>query len=98
MAVVKNLSIEDFDDIVFGDHIEYETVVKQSITGSSRWHTFYDMVCKNKLDNTYWRIEWKQGSTEMQDEGPEEISMVEVEPKEITTTVYVNKKSPAPKM
>lgn len=73
------------------DHEEYEyfePVGERQIDGTSRWSTFYAQVYRDKRTGTFWEVSWSRGSTEMQDEGPEDIAVSQVWPHEVTTTVY----------
>lgn len=81
---------ELYEEITEG--YDYEAVTSGTITSQSRWHTFYEQVFKKTSDGTYWEMTWHQGSTENQDEGPENIKIYEVEPKEVTVIQYVRKK------
>lgn len=76
------------EDIFWGD--DFEEVEPEEITGQSRWSTYYSQVLKYK-DGTFWLATWNRGSTEMQDDGVEDLMLIQVEPKEVTTTIYVNK-------
>jgi len=67
----------------------YEEVTVAKITGQSRWTTYYSQIYRNKIDNTFWMISWGRGSTEIQDGGPEDISVYQVEPREKTIVEYV---------
>lgn len=68
---------------------DMETVVEEHPTGQSRWSTFYEKVVKDK-DGNYWELSWESGSTEQQ-EIDFELSVTQVYPKEVTTTIYVTK-------
>lgn len=77
---------ELYDEIVWGE--TYEEVTKQKITHQSRWYTFFEQVFKKKEDGTFWLLSWRRGSTELQDDGLEDIKIIQVEPKEVTVTIY----------
>lgn len=82
------LSMFLFDDHEICD--DFESVTIEKVTYTRRWHTHYEQVFRHK-DGTYWRFNWMRGSTEYQDDGPEDISFIEVEPKEATIIEYVPK-------
>jgi hypothetical protein len=74
------------------DHPEdefIEEVTQEVIEDQRRWSTQYSQVFKDIRDNTFWEIWWSRGSTEMQDEGPEDIGFQQVEPVEVTVTKYL---------
>jgi hypothetical protein len=58
----------------------------RTIEDQGRWWTGFSLVVTNGTD--YYRIVWSQGSTEMQDEGPENIGVIRVYPHQVMTTVY----------
>ena len=82
---------EELKSIIWDDNDNYECI-EESIEDTSRWHTFYDKIVKLLSDSTYWRISWSRGSTEYQDEGPENISIVQVFPFETRHIVYLTEK------
>lgn len=79
-----------YEEITEGD--DYEEVTSQTIIDRSRWSTFYEQVFKKISDGTYWELSWSRGSTEYQDDGPEDVSICEVVPQEVTVISYVRKK------
>jgi len=86
---VFDLSIyENPDEDVLWDDNEFTKVTKPEIDGQSRWSTFYSQILKYNKDGTFWDARWSRGSTEMQDEGVEDLELVQVEPVEITVTQY----------
>lgn len=80
---------EFMEEIMYGD--TYKEVTSENIVGNSRWHTMYEQVFQKIEDGTYWELSWRRGSTEYQDDGPEDVSLVEVIPKEVTVIKYVRK-------
>lgn len=78
--------------IKWDDHEEvefFEEVTKEEFSDQSRWSTFYYQVWKDTRDGTFWSIVWSRGSTEYQDNGPEDVIFEQVEPKEVTRIEYV---------
>ena len=67
----------------------YVEVGKQDIVGTTRWSKCLERVFQDKRDNTFWKIAWHEGLTEMQDQSPSEIRVFQVYPKEVTKTIYV---------
>lgn len=85
----------EFDLSIYSDPVEdvlwsddFEEVTPKTIEDQSRWSTFYCQILKYK-DGTFWRASWSRGSTEYQDEGVEDLMLVQVEPKEVTVTEYI---------
>ena len=66
-----------------------ETVVEKYVVDTDRWHTYYEMVVKDK-QGAFWELSWKQGSTENQyvDFEDRHHLAIEVEPYEVTVTKY----------
>jgi len=83
-----NLSIyEDPVEEVFWNEEEFSCVGAEEIDGRGRWSTSFSQVLKYK-DGTFWRARWQRGSTEYQDEGVEDLTLVQVEPYQVTETRY----------
>ena len=74
---------EDHDEV---DH--FEEIGKKTITGQSRWSTYYKQIYKDNRDGTFWSLNWGRGSTEQQYDGPENIQFWQVVPVEKTIVVY----------
>lgn len=75
------------------DHDEVEFFVKETkeeMYDKSRWSTFYSQIYKDTRDGTFWQICWSRGSTEQQDEGPEDIEFSQVVPKEVIKIEWVS--------
>lgn len=81
---------ELFEEITEG--YDYEEATRENIVSQSRWRTSFKQVFKKTADGTFWELSWSRGSTEVQDEGPEDVEIHEVEPKEVATIQYVRKK------
>jgi hypothetical protein len=77
---------EDSEDQEF-----FTEITTADITGDSRWSKFYEQVFKDTRDETFWEISWSRGATEYQDNGVEDVSVQQVWPHLVTTTVYKNK-------
>jgi len=88
MKLKTAAAILNWDDDDDDDADNYEEVTKAKIFDQSRWSTFYSRVYKNKIDGTFWEIIWSRGSTEQQDNGPEDIGVNQVEPYEKTIIEY----------
>lgn len=78
------LNWEDHDDI---DH--FEKVTNVVITSQSRWSTFYFQIYKDKRDGSHWQLLWSRGSTEQQDQGPEDIEYFRVEERIVQKSEWV---------
>lgn len=75
--------LENYDD--------YKEVTQPEIYDQTRWSTIYTQVVQHKPSDTFWEISWSRGSTEIQDNGIEDVDVFEVVPKEVTITKYVAK-------
>ena len=82
---MDNLTDEDYSDIIFEDHPDYDTVVSQYSTDQSRWSTCYEMVCAK--GDKFYKLSWERGSTEYHEVDPD-YKMWEVKPVEKTAVVY----------
>jgi len=76
----------------FEDHEENEFFVEidgtEVIEGQSRWYTTFSSVYEDTRDGTFWKVTWSRGSTEMQDDGPENINVQQVRPVIVERTEY----------
>lgn len=81
VIIAKNptLDAEALRDLVDGFLVDESGFVLQQrakSTGQGRWQTFKEAVIKRIEDQTYWRVRWSVGSTELQD-SEEDIEIVE---------------------
>jgi hypothetical protein len=67
---------------------EYEQLTSPEICDQSRWSTYYFQVIEQKPTSTLWEISWSRGSTEMQDNGIEDVEVHEVEAYQEMVTKY----------
>lgn len=74
------------DEGDFFDDEGFTPVTSEEIEDQGRWVTYYSQVFKYK-DGTFWQARWDRGSTEYQ-ETDLELSVVQVEPYEVTVTKY----------
>ena len=82
--------------LAYGEDEENILVIKDEVTGTTRWSTQREMIFKvwDGPDSfKFYRVTYSVGSTEMQDERPfeyepTEIECPEVRPVERTVTVY----------
>lgn len=72
------------------DQEHFESVTDEEVGGKSRWSTFYSQVWKDTRDGTFWSISWDRGSTEMQDNGIENVEVQQVWPYETVVVAYRN--------
>ncbi len=85
--MTTTFSSEDLAEMVWGNLPEGWTVCEPtSIEDQGRWWTSFSMVITNNIE--YYRISWQRGSTEMQDEGAENIEASRVYPHQVMTTIY----------
>lgn len=85
----RKFTEEDLGLIVWGDMEGFSTV-ENKIIDTSRWHTHHTLIFKEDATGKLYRLHWCQGSTEVQDDGPEfsETELSEVEAYEKTVTDY----------
>lgn len=85
---------EFFYELVFDENGDYETVEHASVLDSSaRWSILMTKVIKNKSTGRFYRINWDEEATEMQDIPFDERYKYceEVIPVEVTKIEYVPK-------
>ncbi len=80
-------TVDDPEDLVYDACPDFEGVTGEVIEDQSRWSTHYSKVVQYK-DGTYWQANWSRGSTEYQDDGVEDLILVQVEPVQVTVTQY----------
>jgi hypothetical protein len=83
-----NIDNKTFEEILWGDHDDFETVTDTKIEDQSRWSVYKSRVFKQKSTGKFFEAYWGEGATEMQDGQDEDWQFAEVEPKEVTTIVY----------
>lgn len=79
---------ETFEEIMWGDHDDFEAVTDTKIEDKSRWSIYKSCVYKQKSTGKLFEAYWGEGATECQEGQNEDWSFTEVEPKEVTTIVY----------
>lgn len=79
---------ETFEEIMWGDHDDFEAVTDTKIEDKSRWSIYKSCVYKQKSTGKFFEAYWGEGATEQQEGQNEDWSFTEVEPKEVTITVY----------
>ena len=75
----------------WSDHDEadyFKEITEETIDSKTRWHVHYSQVFKDTRDNTFWKLNWKRGATEYQDDD-DEVNFCQVEPQEVTIIKYV---------
>lgn len=87
-------SEEEIIDIVDGYNDDFVDTTLTRISRQNRWHTFYEKVVKEQSTGKYYAMCWSRGSTELQDNGIENMEMYEVVPRKIETIVYDRKVEP----
>lgn len=79
---------ETFEQILWGDHEDFESVTDRTIEDQTRWSVYKSCVYKQKSTGKFFEAYWGEGATEYQEGQNEPWSFTEVEPKEVTTIVY----------
>ena len=91
MKETLTLKAEEARSIAYGDHELFETVTSE-ITDTTRWSICYEKIAKRISDGKFFKLNYRVGATEMQDESPyewvDEVSIPEVFPVEKTIIVY----------
>ena len=91
----KTFEKEQLELVIWGDAESLE-LIEDDITDNGRWSIYHEMVFKDIETGKFYLTHYSVGATEYQDERPfenedDEIECAEVEPKEVTTIVYVKK-------
>ena len=91
MKETLTLKAEEARLIAYGDHELFEDVTSK-ITDTTRWSVCYEKIAKRISDGKFFKLDYRVGATEMQDESPyeweDEVSIPEVFPVEKTIIVY----------
>jgi hypothetical protein len=82
-----DLSKESYPDEYVFESGDFEEVEPEEFEGNGRWSIHYSQILKYK-DGTFWRANWSRGATEYQDDGVEDLRLIQVEPYEVTVTKY----------
>ena len=67
------LSREEAQDIVWGDHKDWEEI-ETEIVDTSRWSVHHEGIFKHISSGKFYSLSWSTGATEMQDEAPFEYT------------------------
>lgn len=85
------LTGEKARNIAWGDDKDFSGVM-ETITGTSRWSILYEKIVKRESDGKFFKMNYRVGATESQDERPYEdvevANLHEVFAVEKTVTVY----------
>lgn len=79
---------DTFEEIMWGDHDDFEAVTDTKIEDQLRWSIYKSCVYKQKSTGKFFEAYWGECTTEYQEWQDEDWSFTEVEPKEVTTIVY----------
>jgi hypothetical protein len=79
---------ETFQEILWDDHEDFESVTDTEIEDKSRWSIYKSCVYKQKSTGKFFEAYWGEGATEYQEGQNEDWSFTEVEPKEVIQVVY----------
>lgn len=83
-----NINNDTFNEILWGDHEDFQSVTDATIQDQSRWSIYKSQVFKQKSTGKFFEAYWGEGATEYQDGQNEDWSFTEVEPREVVTVVY----------
>lgn len=84
------LTDEEIFDVIY-DCEEGIYVEEEIINDLGRWEIYMTTVISIPETGRYFEISWGKGATEMQEDNLHESTFTEVVPKEVTTTIYVEK-------
>lgn len=79
---------ETFEEILWGDHEDFESVTKSEIVSKSRWSVYKSQIFKQLSTGKFFEAYWGEGATEMQEGQGESWLFTEVEPTEVMVIKY----------
>lgn len=82
------MNYQEFSEILWGEHEDYETATSTTIEDQSRWSVYKSCVFKQKSTGKFFEAYWGEGATEYQEDQCENWSFTEVEPIEVTVIKY----------
>lgn len=82
------MEYDEFQEILWGDHDDYQPVTDEQVFDTSRWSIYYNRVFKQKSTGKFFEAYWGRGATEMQDGQQHNWSLSEVEPFETVVVKY----------
>ena len=82
------MEYEEFEQIVWGDHEDFEFIGSVKIEDTSRWSIYNSQIVEQKSTGKRFKAYWGEGATEMQEGQSEPWSLTEVEPKEVVVIEY----------
>ena len=83
-----NIDNKAFEEILWGDNDDFESVTDTKIEDKSRWSVYKSCVNKQKSTGNLFEAYWGEGATEYQEGQNEYWSFTQVEPKEVTVVKY----------
>jgi len=83
-----NIDNETFEEILWGDNDDFESVTDTKIEDQSRWSVYKSCVYKQKSTGNLFEAYWGEGATEYQEGQNEYWSFTQVEPQEVTVVKY----------
>lgn len=86
--MIMEIDNEIFEEILWGDHEDFEAVTDTKIEDQSRWSIYKSCIYKQKSTGKFFEAYWGEGATEMQEGQNEYWSFTEVTPREVTIVVY----------
>lgn len=94
MAVTREFPADRLAEIISGDDDDFIVVPgTDEIVDQRRWTTSFEIVVQEKSSGKYYQVYYERGSTEYQETdlfgGDDPVTVVEVEPKQVTTTKYL---------
>jgi hypothetical protein len=86
------ISAKEAKLIVYNDHPNYKEI-QEEIVGQRRWSTEFEGVFQNTITDKFYKIYYKRGSTECQDQElfyDDTVVLVEVEKKIVQVEKFVD--------
>ena len=82
------IKAEIAQSIVYEEHEDWESITTPKTVGNDRWSVKKEQIFKHIPTGKYYKFNWNEGATEMQDEKPyqydKEVKIYEVEQREVT--------------
>ena len=82
------MNYQEFSEILWDDHEDYESVTPTKIKDQSRWSVYKSCVFKQKSTGKFFEADWGEGATEYQEDQCEDWYFTEVEPLEVVVINY----------
>jgi hypothetical protein len=82
---------EEMLHIIQEENEDFVAITDEEMSEGGRWNNSYDQTFEQKSTGKFFNISWTRGATEYQDEGPENLRMMEVFKQQVLVTQYLAK-------